>query len=533
MKKLLLTISFIALGMLCLGQSTERKTTHTVQQSIKPNLYDPGTELTLDLINGLSMPRGNFGDIARDGFNSGFVLNKKYCRNLSLGLGANYSAFNFRQGFGQVQSGGDQYRLTSLDIGPQYTFNWGRFSMKLFGRSGLTFINTPSILAYYPNSEVITTNFDKRNTTALITRLGTDLSAKLCNGLKIFVSTEYVRTLNSDFDYQTRDVSKAIRADGTIDPDQANEISFNNESFTFSGLNINFGVNINIGSSGGKSSSRKGNPIYEANPNKGVNPLYKGSVNNPLYEDKGNKGLNPLYEKSSSARSSGSKAQDYNSSRSNTTSAVETDKEDDKAEKDSTNQSGSRAQDYNSSRSNTTSAVETDQEEDKVEKDSTNQSGSRAQDYNSSRSNTTSAVETDKGDDKIEKDSTNQSGSRAQDYNSSRSNNGSSKAVQAQDYNSSRSNNSSVVDSENTNPKGKARDYNSSRSNNGSSKAVQAQDYNSSRSNNSSLVAPNDDIRESMTKVDKRKLKRKLKKERRQKLKEEKRKQKEKANKVY
>jgi hypothetical protein len=499
--------------------------------------------LSLNFVNGISIPNGGFEDFAKDGFNTELSLTKRFCDKLSIGFGAKHSSFNVRQDFGPVQGSRNQYTSTTFDMGPQFSLGSDKFAIELYGRTGLSVSSTPEIRMLQANTDIVTGKMDQQSMKALSARLGAKIKTELCTGLQLFVSSEYVTTLNSDINFYSKDLSKAIDAEGRIDPDLAGEIPFSTKSLNFSSLNVNFGVSIALGSCcKGKSSQRSSNPLYQESGNKGDNPMYqqRGGVNdNPMYQQNSNQGEMPLYEGANNSGgntggSSGTRATDYNSSRSNrsTSSSV--------MDNDAGNGSqgnATRAQDHNASRSNTSSSIERDNNNDKVDKTDTraqdhnvsrsnqgvantdnnggngneggNNRGVEATDYNSSRSNKADNATDSSGD-----DGNNEGGTKAQDYNSSRSNrrgvantnednNGGTSGTKAQDYNSSRSNRRGVANTNEDNNESKAQDYNSSRSNKsdrlisnpneGNSKATQAQDYNSSRSNRT-LGVKNGDI---------------------------------------
>ena len=212
----------------------------------------------------------------------------------------------------------------------------------------------------YPETDITITTLEAYKSTALTTRLGASMTAHIFEGIDFYFSSEYLTSLNSDMNYQTRDLSGAIRDDGTLNSDLANELPYSNERLSLSMLNVNIGVRISIGGIGNK---RKPNPLYKANRNSYINPMYEGLRFN----------YNPL------GSSNGTQAQDSNSSRSTNSSSVAPDSN---GGKDDTG-----ATDYNSSRSNRTlssSRANTS--------DTTQTSGTRAQDHNSSRSNNTSII---------------------------------------------------------------------------------------------------------------------------------------------
>jgi len=475
--KYLLSVLLLCTSIICSGQNFKEQ---KPKQTIQANLINTDSQLSLDVVNGISMPSGAFQDFARDGFNSGIQISKSFCKRLSLGVGAQHSSFGMRQDFGPISNSSDRWTNTTIDIGPQFSFTSGKFAIKLYGRSGFSFINTPEIDLYYPNTDIITMQVQGRSTQALNTRLGGKLNAEICDGLQFFLSSEYVTTINSDLNYTTRNVSGGISTDGTIDPDRLNEIPVENKSLSFSSVNVNFGISIDLGSFGIKSgSAKKSNPLYKGNGNVGTNPIYDARS---MYYDNSN--------------SSGSRAQDYNSSRSNRTGRISSPN----SNIDEKNDGSTKAQDYNSSRSNRTGRISSP---DSIVVGK-NDGSTKAQDYNSSRSNNSSSIDSD---------------TKAQDYNSSRSNR--TGRISSPD---------SIVDGKNDGST-KAQDYNSSSIDSN----TKAQDYNSSRSNNSSSIAndPNDDIRQTMARADRAKLKRKMKRDARKKRKEARKKRKNHAGSLY
>ncbi|RUT79140.1 hypothetical protein [Ancylomarina longa] len=423
----------------------EQKPTQTIQA----NLLNTNLQLSLDVINGISMPSGDFQNFASDGFNSGIQINKSFCKALSIGFGARHSSFGVRQEFGPVSSSRNRWINTTIDVGPQYSISTGIFALKLYGRSGVSIISTPEINLYYPNTDILTTQIQSRSTQALSTRLGGKLNAEICNGLQFFLSGEYVTTINSNLTYSSREVS----TDGTIDLEEGlRKNPLTNKNLSFSSVNVNFGISIGLGNFGSKAKTkRNSNPMYQDNENKGTMPMYNES------STQGN-----------GSNSSGTRAQDYNSSRSNNSSVI--------APNPNNTNTDIKATDYNSSRSNRTT--------NSTLKDTNEIKPTKTQDYNSSRSNNSSVIAPNPNNTETD--------IKATDYNSSRSNRTTSNTL--------------TNTAENTNK----------------NNSTKAQDYNSSRSNNSSVIAnnPNDDIRQTMTHSDKAKLKRKLKRKERQKRKE-------------
>jgi len=375
----------------------------------------------LDFVNGISAPIGDFKNYADGGFNSSFIISRKFCNDASIDLSTNYTSLPIPNEFGVTNH---RWNTTTINVGPRYTISGKKFSVGFYGKLGLSFITIPEIKEYYPTTTIVVSNQESTKTSSLNTRLGINLGIEVCNGLQFYIGSEYVTNLGSQINYSSRDLSSAISAKGTIDPDLASEIPFTEENFSFSTLNVNFGIRIDIG---GNSSNSRATDYNSSRSNRTTSAVSVGDEN----EGDGNSG--------------GTRATDYNSSRSNrTTSAISVG---DENEGDG-NSGGTRATDYNSSRSNrTTSAVSVGDENE----GNGNNGGTRATDYNSSRSNrSTSAISVG---DENEGDG-NSGGTRATDYNSSRSNRTTS-AVSVGDENEGNGNNGGT----------RATDYNSSRSN--------------------------------------------------------------------
>lgn len=320
MRKVILILIIVSITSLGFAQDINNN------RDIRPNMSLENTKTySVDFFNGVSFPQGDLNNFLRNGFNSGILFHRNFSKKLSLGLSANHSRFNHRQKFGPIQgSNRQELSTTSFDIGPQYNMKLGRFSLEFYGRSGLSIVNSPESTMLYPETDISITTLEAYKSTALTTRLGANMTAHIFEGLDFYFSSEYLTSLNSDMNYQTRDLSGAIRDDGTLNSDLANELPYSNERLSLSMLNVNIGVRISIGGIGNK---RKPNPLYKANRNSDINLMYEGLRFN----------YNPL------GASGGTRAQDSNSSRANTS--------------DTTQTSGTRAQDYISSRSNNSSII--------------------------------------------------------------------------------------------------------------------------------------------------------------------------------
>jgi hypothetical protein len=245
-----------------------------INRDIKPNMsLEKPKAYTLDFFNGMSFPQGDLNDFLKDGFNSGILLHKNFSKKISIGLSANYSKFNHRQALGLEQnSKRHELSTTSFEIGPQYNLKFGRFTLEFYGRSGLSIVNSPQTSMMYPETDITITTLEAYKSTALTTRLGANMTTNIFQGINFYFSSEYLTSLNKDMNYQIRDVSEAIREDGTLDSDAANQLPYRNESLSLSMLNVNIGVRIFIG---GNSNKRKHKPFYLDDDMLGANLMYK------------------------------------------------------------------------------------------------------------------------------------------------------------------------------------------------------------------------------------------------------------------
>jgi len=245
-----------------------------INRDIKPNMsLENPKAYTLDFFNGMSFPQGDLNNFLKDGFNSGILLHKKFSKKISIGLGANYSQFNHRQALGLEQnSKRHELSSTSFEIGPQYNLKFGRFAIEFYGRSGLSIVNSPQTSMMYPETDITITTLEAYKNTALTTRLGANMTTNIFQGLNFYFSSEYLTSLNKDMNYQIRDVSEAIREDGTIDSDVANQLPYRNKSLSLSMLNVNIGVRIIIG---GNTNKRKQKTLYQDDDMLGTNLIYE------------------------------------------------------------------------------------------------------------------------------------------------------------------------------------------------------------------------------------------------------------------
>jgi len=245
-----------------------------INRDIKPNMsLDNPKAYTLGFFNGLSFPQGDLNDFLKDGFNSGILLHKNFSKKISIGLSANHSRYNHREALGLEQnSHRHELSTTSFDIGPQYNLKLGRFAIEFYGRSGLSIVNSPQTSMMYPETDIAITTLEAYKNTALTTRLGANMTANIFQGLNFYFSSEYLTSLNKDMNYQIRDISAAIREDGTLDSDAASQLPYRNESLSLSMLNVNIGVRIFIG---GNTHKRKLKPLYRDDNILGSNLVYE------------------------------------------------------------------------------------------------------------------------------------------------------------------------------------------------------------------------------------------------------------------
>lgn len=335
MRKVILTLIIVSITSLAIAQDKY------INRDIRPNMSLENTKTyTLDFFNGVSFPQGDLNNFLRNGFNSGVLFHRNFSKKISLGFSANYSRFNHRQSFGPIQgSNRQELSTTSFDIGPQYNMKFGRFSLEFYGRSGLSIINSPQSSMMYPETDITITTLEAYKSTALTMRLGANMTAYICEGLDFYFSSEYLTSLNSDMNYQTRDLSEALKDDGTLDFDLTNDLPYSNESLSLSMLNVNIGVRISIG---GNANKRRSNSLYKGNRNSGTNPMYEGLRFQPNMDE----------------ISGGTSATDKESNRSNRKSSLSK-----TTATDSTQIGGISAQDYNSIRSNNSSIIAPDPDE--------------------------------------------------------------------------------------------------------------------------------------------------------------------------
>ena len=363
---------------------------------------------TLDFVNGISSPLGDFQSFSELGHNSSFIINKSFCKHISVGLNTNYTSLPLKEPFNVSN---EKWSSFSFSIGPQYNVDIKKVSVQFYGRLGLSFISIPEIINFYPETNVTDLNFNESKTNGLNTRLGINLGTQVCNGLSFFTSAEYTSNLYSNVNYQTRDVSGAIGATGQIDPDLASAIAFENSDFSFSSFNINFGIRLNIN----QKNNRNSTGIIQRD-------IDTRNVRNSVgkYNDGGN--------------GSGTRATDYNSSRSNKSEnngIVNNDTNGGNGSGNNTNGNKSTdATDYNSSRSNKSEdsgVVNNDTNGENGFGNHTNGNKSTdATDYNSSRSNKSedSGVinNNTNGENGFGNNTNGNKSTDATDYNSSRSN---------------------------------------------------------------------------------------------------------------
>ncbi|RXQ91007.1 hypothetical protein EO244_12955 [Ancylomarina salipaludis] len=267
MKKIFFILVLVTIVCIVFAQDNK------LNRDIRPNMsLQKAQPYTIDFFNGLSFPQGNLNTFLKDGFNSGVLIHKRFGKKLSVGLSANYSQYNHKQSTG-LNPNPQRHELstTSFDIGPQYNLNLGRFTLEFYGRSGLSIVNSPQSFMMYPETDIMITSLEAYKSTALTTRLGANMTAKIVQGLKLYFSSEYITSLNNDMNYQTRDLSEAFREDGTLDFDAANKLPLQNESLSLSMFNVNFGVRISFG----KSRKQKPNSLYQKGGISDMSPVYE------------------------------------------------------------------------------------------------------------------------------------------------------------------------------------------------------------------------------------------------------------------
>ena len=335
MRKVFLILMIVSIASLVVAQDKY------INRDIRPNMVLENTKTyMLDFSNGLSFPQGDLNHFLKNGFNTGILFHRNFSKKLSLGLSANHSRFSYRQSFGSIQgSESQELNTTSFDVGPQYNMNLGRFSIEFYGRSGLSLVNSPQSSRMYQETDISITTLEAYNSTALTVRLGANMTANIFEGLDFYFSSEYLTSLNSDMNYQTRDLSEAIRDDGTLNSNLANDLPYSNESLSLSMLNVNIGFRISIGANSNK---RKSNPIYKSNGNSFGNRMYDGFLFKSNYDEKNGE----------------TRAQASSLSRSNTSSRLASNTNNGEGDiSDTVQTKGKISQDHNFTRSHNSSII--------------------------------------------------------------------------------------------------------------------------------------------------------------------------------
>lgn len=267
MKKIFFILVLVTIVSIVFAQD------NNFNRDIRPNMsLRTPQAYTIDFFNGLSFPQGDLNTFLKDGFNSGILIHKRFGKKLSIGLSANYSRYDHKQSIGLEQNfKRHELSTTSFDIGPQYNLNLGRFTLEFYGRSGLSIVNSPQSFMMYPETDIMITSLEAYKSTAMTTRLGANMTANISQGLNLYLSSEYLTSINSDMNYQSRDLSEAFDADGTLDFDAASKLPYKNESLSLSMFNVNFGVRISFG----KSRKRKPDLLYQEGAISDMSPVYE------------------------------------------------------------------------------------------------------------------------------------------------------------------------------------------------------------------------------------------------------------------
>ncbi|WP_157757671.1 hypothetical protein [Pseudalgibacter alginicilyticus] len=216
----------------------------------------------LDFVSGVSYPLGDFKSFSETGFKSGLVVNKKFCNNISVGFNTNYTALPIKSNIGVSN---EKWHAFSLGVGPQYQIDINKVFVQFYGHLGVSFLDIPEVIDFYPQTDLVLTSLKEANSSGLNTRLGINIGAEICKGLRFFVSTEYTTSYNGHINYQIKDVTNAIDDGGNINADIVNNIPFENKDFSFSTMNIQFGIRLDLGNTNQKATSHNASRSNRSN----------------------------------------------------------------------------------------------------------------------------------------------------------------------------------------------------------------------------------------------------------------------------
>ncbi len=397
------------------SRSNKTSSTSRVSNTNNNNTFkekDISKNINIGFAYGLSVPSSSFKNNTYAGNGSYFELSSAYYfSKIGLGLSIgqisnptdnNFSDFTENLGF-SILNNSENIKSTYVGIGPEYKLKLNKFETTFQIKAGMYTIKSFAIKSdniENPDVTIPVLNLNSDNTKTLgFVSTGVKFDYNINHNLSVFVSAGYLTTLSGQLALTERKVED-INNNGVIDQ----------EDFKRADGSIKYSI------------TEKNTPISSLNLSFGVSYHFNLST----------------------------KAQDWNSSRSNKTSSTS------RVNDNNNTPASTKAQDWNSSRSNKTSSTS------RVSDDNNTPTSTKAQDWNSSRSNKTSSTS------RVSDDNNTPTSTKAQDWNSSRSNKTSSAApvdnndnnaptsTKAQDWNSSRSNKTSRKSNPNGNNQSQA-----------------------------------------------------------------------------
>ncbi|MFD1061940.1 outer membrane beta-barrel protein [Winogradskyella litorisediminis] len=204
---------------------------------------------------GLSTPQSSFKNIADNGFGFGLAADKYVTKRLAFGLDFNYQTFAVKNpidfnalpgSFAISENTDKNFTTTSITVGPTYKIGSGKFTTELYGKAGISFVNSPTTSASINMTEVFNTK--EESSTAFGLTTGVRFNYNVSPKISLFVNPQF-NFSGSEINYQTRDFT-IILADGPGADDQIDfEQDFNDETVKTSSIGINAGIKINLGGS--------------------------------------------------------------------------------------------------------------------------------------------------------------------------------------------------------------------------------------------------------------------------------------------
>jgi hypothetical protein len=181
----------------------------------------PKHNFSIDL--GIAEPSGDYGNIARSGLTAAVVYDLYVRKNVGVSTALrhtyNETAFEpFRNSQPQNES------LTSLSIGPIFSFTFNRFQLDGFARIGLGFIDTNiGEFTSLNNGEYYNVDNNANKTTSVAVDAGLRFNYFFRRSVQIYFSPQYQATLGDALNYRiTQPEVTPVNFDDTYGFDYSN-----------------------------------------------------------------------------------------------------------------------------------------------------------------------------------------------------------------------------------------------------------------------------------------------------------------------